>query len=167
MKHRFLMLVVVGSVAGCSNQETVPETTVICWDADGEADLPLEKYSPDPETICVPIVHAPTLPPSIIKRAVVRNERSDSSRNAGRDDELREPPSRLPSDETRNADPVIEFSETNNSGAAAGVRKEDGAIEYSKVDRDLGIVRAVDDETVTDADMAKELVDRVFDEVGI
>jgi hypothetical protein len=168
MKNYQIIFAITMALASCAEQEAVIEETVICWSVGDEEYLPTEKYSPSPETICVPIVNAPALPPSIMKRAVIRNERSDRSDNPTRPrDVVNQPKDQQPVVNPTDSDPVIEFSETNDSGAAAGVRKRDGSIEYSRIDRDQGIVRAVDDETVTDADMARELVDRVFADVGI
>lgn len=127
------------------------DETLICWTEDPETGFSTGKYSPPPKTICVPIVNAPTLPESIMARAEVRNKSSDGVS----DREAAEKPA------------AVEFSETNDRGPVAAIKNADNTVEYSVVDRDSNIVRAVDDRTVTNANDAKKLRDQIFNEVGL
>lgn len=153
MNYSRLMVVAVVLLAACSEPEL--EETLICWTESDETDLSAGKYSPLPETICVPIAHAPTLPASILDRAVIRNDRGDRSDG------------RSTGGITTEKSALLELSEINDFGPAAGMRKSDDTVEYSMINRDADIVRAVDDRTVTNADDAKKLRDEIFSDVGM
>jgi len=152
-------------LAACAEpqMEEVDET-LICWTEEPEMGVSAGKYSSSPKTICVPILYAPTLPKEILARAETRDKSSDGvSRSPGPNRVVR------PTDNRGEADvPTdLEFSEVHDSGPVAAIKKADNTVEYSVVNRDAGIVRAVDDRTVTNANDAKKLRDQIFNDVGL
>jgi len=156
-------------LAACAEpqMEEVDET-LICWTEEPEMGVSAGKYSSSPKTICVPILYAPTLPKEILARAETRDKSSDGvSRSPGPNRVVRPTANRGEADEPTD----LEFSEVHDSGPVAAIKKADNTVEYSVVNRDARIVRAVDDGTVTNSNEAQvrsqKFIDEVFKEVGL
>ena len=150
--------------AACTPNVVEPEETVICWTEGDELNLPFEKYQPAPNIICVPIVAAPMLPPSVIQRAYVPDHRGGGGGGG-----VRPPPSSPPSGPGAGnpAPAVAEFSTITPRGPVAGQKNADGKTEYSLIDRDTGQVTAVDGDIRTNANQVHELRDQIFKDAGL
>ncbi|MBR2655597.1 MAG: hypothetical protein IKD58_03740 [Loktanella sp.] len=161
MNYTRIALGIAVVLAGCAEPEQ--EATVICWTVGDETNLPQDKYYKFPDTVCVPIVHAPSLPPSIQQRATIEVRRSRESINR--------PPAPVrpvaPGTVIPNSPAEYEMSEVHKTGPVAGIVRRDGTLEYSSINRETGVVRAVDDKTEINSNDAKRLRNEIFREVGL
>lgn len=143
--------------AACSPNPEIEET-VICW-TEEVSTTNFEKFQPVPQTICVPISTAPTIPPSILERAYIktgpRNDRDNSPA-----------PVTSPGSGTTSP-PVAEFSTITGNGPVAGQKNTDGDVAYSMIDRERNEVTAVDGDIRTDANQARQLRDVIFKDAGL
>lgn len=116
MKYRKFLAGFAISLAACSEPDL--DETLICWTEYNSIDLSVGKYSSEPETICVPIAAASSLPASTLERAVIRNDRNDRGS---------QPPSNQPPSggATTQAQDRVELSEIHESGPVAAIRKSD------------------------------------------
>jgi hypothetical protein len=147
--------------AACTPQVEEKEETVICWTEGDELNLPFEKYQPAPNIICVPILVAPMLPPSIIQRAYVPDRRG----GGGGGHPVSPPPTGPGGGSTSPA--IAEFSTITSSGPVAGQKNADGTTEYSLINRETGQVTAVDGSIRTNANQVYELRDQIFKDAGL
>lgn len=155
MVRKSVMLLAVFSAA-CA--EATQDVTVICWTPEPGDVMPQGKYSQS-EEICVPVLQAGSLPPQIQARAVERDRPggrsgNDSIVSAGGQDS---PP---------NDEPVREFSETSDSGPAAGQEDREGQVEASTIDRNTGTVSAISGDISSEAGDLNGLRDRIAEQVN-
>lgn len=164
-------------IAACESRVA---SNVVCWEEPVRPVTPgsvvhdkfAPKHAAETHVICAPINMRPADKP------IVYSGSQDSapsgpapSPSPTPDPEPTQPDAPTPPESTdgaaRPTDQGVEFSETNDRGSVAAIKNADNTVEYSVVDRDSNIVRAVDDRTVTNANDAKKLRDQIFNEVGL